>query len=84
MLEVASVAFADCSDNLAIFIPLLIKNNSAEKAITTITFLILIGVWCAVAYYLTHHKRIGSFIRYYGQILAPFILIGLGAVILFS
>lgn len=83
-LEVASVAFADCSDNLAIFIPILFKNNSVEKGVTVVVFLALIGVWCAAAYYLTHHKRLGPSIKHYGQIVSPFVLIGLGAVILFA
>jgi cadmium resistance protein CadD (predicted permease) len=82
VLVVASVAFADCSDNFAVFIPLLVHNTAAQKAITTITFLVLIGVWCATAHYLVHHRSLGHHIRRYGRLIAPFALTALGVAIL--
>jgi cadmium resistance protein CadD (predicted permease) len=82
--EVASVAFADCSDNLAIFIPLLIRYDLIFKLVIVAVFLTLIGAWCAIAYQLTHHKRVGQHITYYGERIAPVILIGLGCFILLS
>ena len=77
-LTVASVALADCSDNIAIFVPLFAHSASSQRLVITAIFFTLIGAWCAGAYYLVHNKQLGHDIRYYGQRVGPFILIGLG------
>jgi cadmium resistance protein CadD (predicted permease) len=55
-LMVASVSFADASDNLGVFVPVFARSTISGKIITMIVFLILIGVWCIVAitWFATH------------------------------
>jgi cadmium resistance protein CadD (predicted permease) len=82
ILSVAAVAFADCSDDLAIFTPLYARSVRLEKIVITAVFLFLIGVWCGLAFYLTTHRKLGSQIRLLGGMVAPWVLIALGLFIL--
>jgi cadmium resistance protein CadD (predicted permease) len=38
----------------------------------------MIGVWCAIAYYLTRHPILAHGITHYGKVVVPFVLIALG------
>jgi cadmium resistance protein CadD (predicted permease) len=78
VLTIAGISFADCSDNLAIFTPLFARSNRMERMIATLIFLLLIGVWCWFARYLTRHRSLGESIRTIGNAVAPWALIGLG------
>jgi cadmium resistance transport/sequestration family protein len=80
--KVAAVTFANGGDNIGIYVPLFASSNLAELAIICLTFLVLIGVWCYVAYRLTRHKAIAQILTKYGERVVPFILIGLGIYIL--
>jgi len=82
VLTVAAISFADCSDNLAVFTPLFARSNRVEQAIATLTFLVLIGVWCGLARYFTRHPKFGERFRAIGNNAAPWGLIGLGIFIL--
>ena len=46
------------------------------------TFFLMVGVWCVVAYKLTRMGAIADTLTRYGNYLAPFVLIGLGVLIL--
>ena len=82
VLTIAAISFADCSDNLAVFTPLFVRSTRIEKAIATLTFLVLIGVWCGLARYITQHRKFGQNIRVIGNNAAPWALIGLGIFII--
>ncbi len=80
--KVAAVTFANGGDNIGIYVPLFASNNLAELAVICLTFLVLIGIWCYVAYRLTRHKAIAHILTKYGERIVPFVLIGLGIFIL--
>jgi cadmium resistance transport/sequestration family protein len=80
--KVAAVTFANGGDNIGIYVPLFANSNLAELAIICLTFLVLIGVWCYIAYRLTRHKAIAQILTKYGERIVPFVLIGLGIFIL--
>ncbi len=80
--KVAAVTFANGGDNIGIYVPLFASSNLAELAVICLTFLVLIGVWCYVAYRLTRHKAIAHILTKYGERIVPFVLIGLGIYIL--
>lgn len=80
--KVAAVTFANGGDNIGIYVPLFASSNLAELAVICLTFLVLIGVWCYVAYHLTRHKAIARILTKYGERIVPFVLIGLGIFIL--
>lgn len=79
---VAAVTVANGGDNIGIYVPLFA--SSALPSLMTIVgvFFILIGVWCAIAYFLTRHPRTAPLITHYGQRVVPFVLMGLGLYIL--
>jgi cadmium resistance transport/sequestration family protein len=80
--KVAAVTFANGGDNIGIYVPLFASSNLANLAVICLTFLILIGVWCYIAYQLTRHKAIARILTKYGERIVPFVLIGLGIFIL--
>ncbi|MGL5074713.1 MAG: cadmium resistance transporter [Waterburya sp.] len=80
--KVAAVTFANGGDNIGIYVPLFASSNLAELAVICLTFLVLIGVWCYVAYRLTRHRAIAHILTKYGERIVPFVLIGLGIYIL--
>ncbi len=76
--QVAAVTLANGGDNIGIYVPLFAKSNLAELAIILAVFLIMIGVWCAIAYHLARQPLLSSALSHYGHRLVPFVLIGLG------
>jgi cadmium resistance transport/sequestration family protein len=80
--KVAAVTFANGGDNIGIYVPLFASSNLAELAVICLTFLVLIGIWCYVAYRLTRHQAIAHLLTKYGKRIVPFVLIVLGIYIL--
>jgi cadmium resistance protein CadD (predicted permease) len=81
-LAVALVTIANGGDNLTVYVPAFSAHSGMQIAIFGFVFLLLTGVWLAVAYYLTRHPRLGPPVRRAGNIFAPLVLIALGVVIL--
>jgi cadmium resistance protein CadD (predicted permease) len=82
-LSVAAVTFSNGGDNIGVYIPLFSKYNTLSQ-ITALTavFITMTAVWCIVAYYFVNHPLVASRIRYTGNVILPFVLIGLGIYIL--
>jgi hypothetical protein len=81
---VATITVANGSDNISIYIPLF-SNTELEGFLIIIgLFFLLLGLWCYVAYQLTHQQKIANFLTNYGNYLVPFVLIGLGVVIVWE
>jgi cadmium resistance protein CadD (predicted permease) len=82
-LSVAAVTFSNGGDNIGVYVPLFSKYNSVSQ-ITTLTavFIVMTAVWCISSYYFVNHPLIASRIRHIGNIILPFVLIGLGIYIL--
>jgi cadmium resistance protein CadD (predicted permease) len=82
-LSVAAVTFSNGGDNIGVYVPL-ISNYNTLSQITglTVVFLMMTAVWCAAAYYFVNHPIVASRIRHVGNIVLPFVLIGLGIYIL--
>jgi cadmium resistance protein CadD (predicted permease) len=82
-LSVAAVTFSNGGDNIGVYVPLFSKYNAvAQVSVLVSIFMIMTTVWCAVAYYFVNHPLIASRIRHIGNIVLPFVLIGLGIYIL--
>ncbi|WP_254173868.1 cadmium resistance transporter [Planktothrix pseudagardhii] len=82
LFNVAAVTVANGGDNIGIYIPLFANSNLLSLGIILIVFYILIGVWCAIAYFLTRHPILAQFLTQYGEKITPYILIALGIFIL--
>lgn len=79
--QVAAVTLANGGDNIAIYVPLFANSTLSELAIILVTFLVMIAVWCAVAYYLAKHPILSEALARFGHRLVPFVLISLGVFI---
>jgi cadmium resistance transport/sequestration family protein len=80
--QVAIVTIANGGDNVGIYLPLFASSSLSSLSIILGVFLVMVGVWCAIAYQLTRHPIVAKgLIRHSGEIV-PFVLIGLGIFIL--
>ena len=82
--KVAMVTLANGGDNIAIYTPWFAIRSAPEMAAIAFVFLSMTALWCFIARALVNHPRLGSPIRRYGQFLSPFVLIGLGVLILYE
>jgi cadmium resistance protein CadD (predicted permease) len=82
-LSVAAVTFSNGGDNIGVYVPLFSKYNTMSQITTfTTVFIAMTAVWCIAAYYFVSHPLVASRIRHIGNIILPFVLIGLGIYIL--
>lgn len=79
--SVAAITFANGGDNIGVYVPLFASSNLESLAIILAIFLLLVGVWCYVAYKFTHQRAIAHVLTRYSNHFVPFVLIGLGAFI---
>jgi cadmium resistance transport/sequestration family protein len=80
--QVAAVTLANGGDNVGIYVPLFANSSPVSLLGIVSIFLILVGVWCYVAFQLTRHPPIAAFLTHQGQKFVPFVLVGLGIYIL--
>lgn len=80
--SVAAVTFANGGDNIGIYVPLFASSNAQSLTVILAVFFSLVGVWCYTAYRLMQVPAIAQSLTYYGNQLVPFVLIGLGILIL--
>lgn len=78
------MTIANGGDNIGIYTPLFASSSLVELSVLLCAFFSLVGVWCLIGYRLTHRPAVVTFMTDYGHIVMPFILIGLGVVILFE
>ena len=79
---VAAVTFANGGDNIGIYVPLFANSSWESLLVILAEFFLLVGVWCYAAYQLTRLDAIAQTLTRYGNFLVPFVLIGLGTLIL--
>jgi cadmium resistance protein CadD (predicted permease) len=84
LLTVAGVTVANGGDSLGIYIPMFATRTKPALTVTIAVFLVLTGLWCAVAHFLVRHPALGTPLRRWGHRVLPFVLIGLGVYILWS
>jgi cadmium resistance protein CadD (predicted permease) len=80
--SVAAITFANGGDNIGIYVPLFASNSLEELLVILGTFFSLVGVWCYSAYRLSQLPLVAANLSRYGNICVPYILMGLGGVIL--
>jgi cadmium resistance protein CadD (predicted permease) len=83
ILQVAAVTVVNGGDNIAAYTPIFATQASRDMIATLAIFALLTLVWCFVALGLVRHTALGKPLRRYGHVLLPFILIGLGGLILY-
>jgi cadmium resistance protein CadD (predicted permease) len=81
-LAVALVTMANGGDNIAIYTAFLATRNGYEVSAIGILFAVMTGLWCFAAHWLVKHRAFGTPIRDHAHRVVPFVLIGLGVLIL--
>ncbi|MBW4518278.1 MAG: cadmium resistance transporter [Scytolyngbya sp. HA4215-MV1] len=79
---VAAVTFANGGDNIGIYVPLFAHSAWEELLVILSVFFSLVGVWCYTAFQLTRLPVMAEILAHYGNQLVPFVLVGLGGLIL--
>ncbi len=80
--SVAAVTFANGGDNIGIYVPIFANSAWDELMVILGVFFSLVGVWCYTAYQLTRLPLLAESLTRYGNQLVPFVLMGLGLLIL--
>jgi cadmium resistance protein CadD (predicted permease) len=83
ILQVGTVTVVNGGDNIAAYTPIFATQWPLDMIATLAIFAVLTLVWCFVAWWLVRHAALGKPLRRYGHLLLPFILIGLGGLILY-
>jgi cadmium resistance transport/sequestration family protein len=79
---VAAITFANGGDNIGIYVPLFASTTWESLVVILAVFFSMVGVWCYTAYRLAAVPAIATSLTRYGNQLVPFVLIGLGTLIL--
>lgn len=80
--SVAAVTFANGGDNIGIYVPLFASATWESLLAILAVFFSMVGVWCYAAYRLTCLPGVAQTLTRYGNYLVPFVLMGLGVLIL--
>jgi cadmium resistance transport/sequestration family protein len=82
VLSVAAVSVANGGDNIGIYLPLFAHASRPGLVLTLAVFFLMVGFWCLAAWRLTQAPVVAQLFAHYGRPLVPFVLIGLGLLIL--
>lgn len=82
-LTVSAITISNGGDDIGVFTPLFARYNTVhEVIILVIIFMAMTVVWCIITYFFVNHPLIATRIQHFGNIITPFVLIGLGLYIL--
>jgi cadmium resistance protein CadD (predicted permease) len=81
-IAVAAVTMANGGDNIAVYTALFATRSGFEVPAIGVVFAIMTGLWCLAAHWLVNHRALGAPIRRHAHRIVPFVLIGLGVLIL--
>ncbi len=81
-LPMAAIAFANGSDAIAVYLPVFTRTGTAEIVVYLAVFLILVGVWCAIGWFVATRPAVARVLDRWGRVLYPLVLIALGLYIL--
>ncbi|WP_276372603.1 cadmium resistance transporter [Chryseolinea sp. H1M3-3] len=83
-VSVAGVTIANGGDNISIYIPLFATLAISDKIAMSVIFLMMTGLWCLIAHYLSKHPMIKGSVEKYGHIVTPVVFIFLGLYIMYE
>lgn len=84
MWSVATMTFANGSDNLAVYIPLFGRFAPWQVGLIAITFYLLLFLYVIAAYFAASRLKRNDQIHRWAHRIAPVVIIGIGLAILFS
>jgi cadmium resistance transport/sequestration family protein len=80
--QVAAVTVANGGDNIGIYVSFFANNSPLHVLIILVIFYLMVGIWCALAYFLVNYPKIAKILTKYGHKISPFVYIILGIYIL--
>jgi cadmium resistance protein CadD (predicted permease) len=84
VLVVASVTIMNGGDNIGTYIPMFSQVRGPQIAIFIVTYYILLGLWCLVAFLIMKQKHVLKVAEKYANKVVPFLYIGLGIFITYQ
>ena len=81
-LSVTAITIANGGDNIAVYTALFASCEGFDVAVIGIVFAVMTGLWCLTAHWLVNHRTLGVPIRAHAHRVVPFVLIGLGILII--
>ena len=81
---VATITFANCSDNLAVYTPLFGRFLPWQVGLIAITFYLLLFLYVVAAHFVASRLKRNDQIHRWAHRIAPVVIIGIGLAILFS
>jgi cadmium resistance protein CadD (predicted permease) len=83
LLTVSGITISNGGDDIGVFTPLFAKYNTVGEVTMLVTiFMAMTLVWCVFTYYFVNHPLIVTRVQRFGNIITPFVLVGLGLYIL--
>ena len=82
--QIATVALADVShgpDTIILFSVLLVEADNRGQFAISLTYIVLVFVWCSVGLFLLQRPLLREPIQRYGHRFSPYLLIGIGVYI---
>ncbi len=83
-LAVAGVTIANGGDNIGIYVPFFANYQPQQLAIVVSIFLLMVAVWCFLAFVLIRQRAIAKLLENYGGAIVPFVFIALGGYIIWE
>ncbi len=83
-LGIATLTIGNGADNLSGYIPLFAQSSGVRTLFLVVLFLLLVGVWCLMGYWLTRLPGVEAILGRISFAVFPFLLIGLGLVIVWK
>ena len=84
IFSVMAVTIANGGDNIGVYVPLFATQTPWAMGVTIAVFIAMAFVWCSAARALVAHRTFRGPVERYGRASLPFVLIFLGARILYS
>jgi cadmium resistance protein CadD (predicted permease) len=82
--SIATITFANCSDNLAAYTPLFGKFSPWQVGLIAITFYLLLFLYVFAAHFAASRLKGNEQVHKWAHRIAPVVIIGIGLAILFS
>ncbi|KAF3103671.1 hypothetical protein TWF103_007179 [Orbilia oligospora] len=78
ILKVASITVMNGGDNIGTYVPLFSQAEGAEIAVYVVTYYILLGIWCLIAFLIIKQRHILLVAQKYAGVVVPLLYVGLG------
>lgn len=82
VISIAALTIANGGDNIGIYMPYFLTLQPIQIIVTSVTFFVLLAIWCWLGYKLAQLNQIAKTLEKYGKKIVPFVFIGLGLYIL--